>query len=494
VQTLEQHKYMECRWVNLTFSPQAPKHFRLSAWKVHYLWDEADSYFSSSSVTLNEVWELSRYTLQAAVLDTYTDSNTRERRPYEADGIIAASARLLVQRDFLFPRHSHAWVINQPTWPVEWKQLSPFLGWQDYMATGQPDLAVAFTQQMHDRSMIGFLDNSTGLLDTSKMGRHIVDWMPDAAEADETVKRGEFTASNHMSVSNAFCAHGLDLLAQMMTAAGQHDKATDFKLKSYRLKTNMMKKMWNGASFCDGICSEVGGKSLVMSNMFTLAFGLVPQPQLASVWKTVASWGLEQMGAYGAFWYQAALSNSYYAPLYDTPDDGSAILTALTKCDQSSWCSGLRDDNLTTTRESWHAGTYSHVWGASPIVGVVWGIMGIHQTAPGFASFVVKPKLGALSHASITVPTLRGYVNVTASVGALQVQVPCNSLATLCLPRSATDSAQGLSFTASTGLLLDGKHVAAKVSGGHLCASAPVSCGRSGAARVLSALDTAMYI
>merc|ERR1712147_238611 len=109
------------------------------------------------------------------------------------------------------------------------------------------------------------------------------------------------------------------------------------------------------------------------------------------------------------------------------------------------------------TRESWHDGTYSHAWGASPIVGVAWSIMGIHQTAPGFSSFVVKPKLGSLAHASITVPTLRGYINVTASAGALMVQVPCNSFATLCLPRSAFDSARGPTFTASTGLLLDGK-------------------------------------
>ena len=73
------------------------------------------------------------YTPQAASLDTYTDSNTRERRPYEADGIIAATARLLVQRDVLWARHSHAWVIQSPTWPGEWKQITPFLGWQDYM-------------------------------------------------------------------------------------------------------------------------------------------------------------------------------------------------------------------------------------------------------------------------------------------------------------------------------------------------------------------------
>lgn len=35
-------------------------------------------------------------------------------------------------------------------------------------------------------------------------------------------------------------------------------------------------------------------------------------------------------------------------------------------------------------------------------VGVVWGLMGIHQTAPGFSTFIVKPKLGGLEHASIT--------------------------------------------------------------------------------------------
>ena len=58
-----------------------------------------------------------------------------------------------------------------------------------------------------------------------------------------------------------------------------------------------------------------------------------------------------------AYRYQTALSSGYYAPYYNTPDDGTAIFTALTKCDRYSWCSGLRDDNLTMTRESWHQGS-----------------------------------------------------------------------------------------------------------------------------------------
>ena len=228
-----------------------------------------------------------------------------------------------------------------------------------------------------------------------------------------------------------------------------------------------------------------------MTNMFSLAFGIVPPENVGSAWRTVAGWGLEGMGDYGAFWYQAALAGSYYAPHYDTPaaDDGSAILTALTKCDRYSWCSGLRDDNLTMTRESWHDGTYSHEWGTSAIVGTVWGIMGIHQTSPAWATFTAKPKLGGLSHATATVPTLRGYITATATPQSLEINVPCNSAAKLCLPRSHSDTAlrlAGADHTAST-LQLDGGDVESAVEDGHLCTAAPVSCGAAGAARLLTA-------
>ena len=72
---------------------------------------------------LMAVWELNRYTVQAGILDTYTDSNTRERRPYEADGLVEATAHLWLQRDVMWARHSHAYVIQYPTWPVEWVQV-----------------------------------------------------------------------------------------------------------------------------------------------------------------------------------------------------------------------------------------------------------------------------------------------------------------------------------------------------------------------------------
>lgn len=116
---------LDCRFVRLDFSAPAPA-FALSAWQVSYPWVETDSAFSSDNATLDAVYDLCRYTLHAVSLDTYTDSNTRERRVYEADGLIAETGRLL-QRDVLFARHSHSYVFQHPTWPIEWFEMRPEL-------------------------------------------------------------------------------------------------------------------------------------------------------------------------------------------------------------------------------------------------------------------------------------------------------------------------------------------------------------------------------
>jgi len=489
MQILEQHKYMEFRFCRLTFSDAAPT-FTLNAWRASYPWYETDSMFTSSNATLNAVYDLCRYTVFSAALDTYTDSNTRERTPYEADGMIAASGRILVQRDWLFPRHSHAYVLEHPTWPVEWLQITPFLAWQDHMATGQVDLALAFESRLHDNTKISFLENATGVLRTDKMGSHITDWMPDGDESDQTVARGENSASNHLAVCNGWAAAGLDRLAQMMALGGRAASAATYAAESAALAAAMDKLMWNASTglWCDGICSEVGGNTRMMSSMFlTGTFGLTQalhgMEGVDAAWQLVEAWGLEQIGDYGAFFYQMLIGAGYYAPYYEGPDDGTAMMTALTKCDEYSWCSGLRDDNLTMTRESWHDGTYSHGWGSSAIVGVSWGIMGVHELSPGWATFLIKPKLGSLTNATIRVPTIRGYITVNAAPSFVSVDVPCNTAATLCTPRSAADGAAAPSAATHT-LLVNGVEEPGAVftRAGHACVPRALGCGAAGRA------------
>jgi len=156
-QKIEQHQYMLFRYATVVFSkpPPASLKWKLSAWEARAPWVDSDTHFESSNKMMNSVWELSAYTLKAAVMDTYADSNTRERRPYEADGLIAASARMLLQRSaVMWARHSHSWIITFPTWPVEWLQITPFLAQQDYWQTGQTDLFESYVDLLYDNTQV----------------------------------------------------------------------------------------------------------------------------------------------------------------------------------------------------------------------------------------------------------------------------------------------------------------------------------------------------
>jgi hypothetical protein len=114
---------------------------------------------------------------------------------------------------------------------------------------------------------------------------------------------------------------------------------------------------------------NVSNHSSVYSDMYSLWMGLVPAAAVPGVWGHLASNGLEHIGVYGAWSYLMALA------AHDG-DGGEALLTALTKCDNYSWCYELNMFDATMTRESWTGGTMSHIWGASAVVGVVNGLLG----------------------------------------------------------------------------------------------------------------------
>ena len=129
----------------------------------------------------------------------------------------------------MWARHSHAYVIQYPTWPVEWVQISVLLAWMDWWATGSTDLIAAFldeTSQQGNRVKISLYNNTrladadaTGILNCSAQtrngcstrpgaGHHIIDWDPPPSGA-------MFKFSQHLNPNNAFCLRGLKDLAEV---------------------------------------------------------------------------------------------------------------------------------------------------------------------------------------------------------------------------------------------------------------------------------------
>ena len=185
----------------------------------------------------------------------------------------------------------------------------------------------------------------------------------------------------------------------------------------------------------------------------------------------MAAFGLRHIGDYGAFVFTGALARHSF-------DDGSALLDALTKCDEDSWCHEMVAFNATMTTESMgtpHA-TMSHPWGASPVGAIAHGVIGVRQSTAAWSEFVVQPRLATLRFANLTLPTIRGAISVAATPGRLSVDVPCNTRATLCVmpPGDGAEPAR---------LLLDGESVPFVVSGRHICTASAVGC--AAAPRVL---------
>ena len=484
-QTIEQHQYQEWRYLSVVFEGSAPEHWSVSAWRVQAPWVADDSSFDSSSPMLNRVFELARYTLQAGVVDTYTDSNTRERRPYESDGLIAAANRHLLQRNTaMWARHSASWVLTFPTWPVEWSQMTPFLAHQDYMATGQTDLAEAYMDLLFNNTQIQWLNSATGLVNTTKpnarsdifglgAGRHLVGWAPSTGHA--------FAYSDFISTSNMYCARGLELLAELATAAGRTENATRFAGLAAALKRSIVEKMWDPKAerFCDGVCDDpkVAGKHSVYSDMYSLWLGMVPQPARSGVWRHVAQHGMTALGDYGVFVYLSALASD------PAVDGGEAILTALTKCDNFSWCETMKLWDATMTRESLQVSlqhpTMSHAWGTSPVIGAVNGLLGLSQASPGFGTFSVRPRLGGLAFAAAKVPTAHGPVVINATKRSTEVHVPCNTLASLCAIAPPLEEQADVEL-ALDGVVLHAENV--RFEGQHACVDT-LGCGEAGRAR-----------
>jgi len=478
-QVLRQHNYMIFRYLAIEWSDSVPTlNFSVGAWGVKYEYVDGDSSFASDNATLDAVYELARWTLDGGVVDTYTDSNSRERRPYECDGLVAATNRALVQNDAMWARHSHAWVLEVPTWPIEWQQMSALLAWHDYQATGSTDVFETYARRLHQRTQVGEVDG-TGLVNTSR-GRHIVAWDPPPT-------KDMFVNNAHTSVCNSWAVLGLTALAEMAAAAGDPGgNASAYAAEAAGITHAMATTMWDTRNnrYCDGPCADpaVNGHGGVTTNYFTLYAGLVPAEATTAVSRQLAAFGLNRIGDYGSFVFLSALARY-------TDDDGSAVIDALTKCDADSWCHEIRAFNATMTTESLgtpHA-TMSHPWGTAAIGAIAHGVMGVQQTAPAWATFTVKPRLGDhLTTANMTVPTIRGPIVVAARPGWLSVEVPCNTRAKLCVQQQRKDPTGdgGGVDAAAVLLMLDGELVQATSTGRHWCTSEAIGCAT--APRVLS--------
>ncbi|MBC8181431.1 family 78 glycoside hydrolase catalytic domain [candidate division KSB1 bacterium] len=421
---------------------------------VNYPFNDSATQFLSDSKVLNDVWELCKYSIKAtSFCGTYVDGD-RERIPYEADAYINQLCHYNVDREFTMGRYSHEYLIMNPTWPTEWILHSVLMAWADYLYTGNSESMENYYEDLKAKTLIslarddGLISTTTGKLTDdviksihfNKKIRDIVDWPPGSFTKGGTGERDNHVMGDINTVVNAFHYQALFLMSKIAQVLNKVDDAEYFIQRAEKVKHSINEKLFdlNRKIYVDG---EGIDHASLHSNMFPLAFDLVPEEHKESVVKFIKSRGMA-CSVYGSQYLLEAL--------YKAGEDKYA-LWLMTNDSDRSWPHMIYDVGTTITLEAWdwkykNNLDWNHAWGAAPANIIPRYVMGIEPLEPGFGKFQIKPQVGELKNGSIDLATIRGTIHIDFKTDhktffKLNVRIPANTSAIVYLPKLGINNA-----------------------------------------------------
>ncbi|SDC87603.1 family 78 glycoside hydrolase catalytic domain [Nocardioides lianchengensis] len=417
----------------------------LKALALVYPFDQEASSFTSSDENLNQVYQLSKNSIESLNVNFYTDSWTRERTNYEADGYLQQLSSLYLMEDLSLGRYSMNYFKSNRTWPTEWPIFVVLSVYDAWRQTGNTEQVADYYDNLKTKLRPAWLEASTGLVrkTTGSNGSSscndcdIVDW--------PTSQRDGYQFREYNTVINSLYYRATRDMAAMAGILGKDAEAEQFTQQADRLRTQINERLYDaeGGRYDDGM-NAAGAKTghySVHASAFALAFGVPEDDQVARVAEFVDSRGMACSVYCAAFLVKG---------LYDG-GNGQAALDALTDEGTSSWMNMIRL-GAGSTMEAWDPSqksnlTYSHPWAASPAFNVPSGLFGIQPLSNGYGEFQVKPQPGDLASAEITVPTVRGQISAAFEHDRrgrteLSVTVPGNTTATVQVPLPSTVRAE----------------------------------------------------
>jgi alpha-L-rhamnosidase len=449
------------RYAQITGAPTGLTAADLKAEAYVYPFDQSASVFDSSDSSLNQVWALSRNTVEMSNQDLYVDSWERERGVYEADSYLQLMANLYTGGDATLGNYSLNFLLSSRTWPTEWPMYLILAMHDSYETTGDTTALAASYAALQGKLPDQWFDPATGLIHktTGDTGASsctdcdIVDWP--ASERDG------YVFSSYNTVINAISYRAYADMADIATALGRNADASGDTAKANAIKTAVNAEMWDPAkgAYRDGL--DNSGAPIdhyaVQASVFATAFGLADDSQAAQVASYLGTRGMACSVYCAAFMIQA---------LYDgnRPDLAYGMLTST---GTDSWMNMIKA-GAGATMEAWDLSlksntTYSHPWAASPAFDIPQDMFGIRPTSAGYSTFDIKPQPTSVTWAHVTVPTGKGEIGAAFDTAGDRVDagvaVPANTSATVYLPGgSATD----------TSVFMDGRSVDVSYDNGYL--------------------------
>ena len=379
--------------------------------------------FASSDTDLNEVWQLCATSMIENRNDLYMDTPTRERMPYEGDLLTRGRGEVVYSHSYDLLRKTCRYIVRVPGKFTEYKFMPILMAWEEYMETGDAD-ALSEDWALYEREQGLRWFNRDGLIEKNRktpLNDDIIDW-PQPAEIDGF----EFTRVN--TVVNAWQYAALNDLFKAAEVSGRSDDARTFRKLANRLRNALNEQTYDPqiGAYHDGRDTD---HTAIHSTLYSVALGVTEDKDLAATgeWLTKDNrLDTVPVSCNAVAWLLEALYRSH---------QDQAALDVMRSHSQTSWWSMMHRWGATQTMEAWSPDikpntTFSHPWGASPIVVIARWLLGVQLEEAGASSLIIEPHPADLIHVKGTVITVRGPVDVSIDNGdktVLSVTLPGNS-------------------------------------------------------------------
>ena len=442
-QKIENFSMMTYRYVEIIGDISRLHVNRVTGLAYHIPYNTYESYFHSHNGLLNEMYELSCYTIVATSQDIFVDSYSRERRAYEGDAYINQMLSYSMQSNYASARMTLKYLLDNPTWPAEYYLLISKMAVQDYLYTGD----ISFLKERYDTiksKNFDFLYNhdlnltSNGGLPETQIYSYLIDW-------PEEERDNYDTGVLYNTVFNCLHVSTYEELAFIAKALGIDEDVREYTDKAEKLKSSLIRNMYNQelGAFSDGLYKS-GNKSSHYSQhatAYALYCGIFDNEDMKQKMATYLGSQIK-MSVYGAYF----LINGLYQNRCDK-EAFNLLTVSPTEDNYRSWQYIIEDLGATICPEAWSEQskgnlTLSHPWSGTPGVAIVNGVFGIRPTSPAFSTFDIVIQPGDLKTAELITPCIKGKISVSFDLNnnTLQVNIPHNTKAKLYLPDSFSNS------------------------------------------------------
>jgi alpha-L-rhamnosidase len=369
--------------------------------------------FSCSNERLNEIWDISVYTLHLNTREFFLDGIKRDRWVWSGDAYQSflmnyyiffdsdVTCRTLIALRGKDPVETH---INQiMDYSFYW-----FMGIYDYyMYSG--DLEFVRKSYPKMTSLMEFCLNRTnnnGMMEGLSGDWVFVDWA-------DMEKDGE------LCFEQLLLCRSLEIMSMFSEALKEHNKAKEFSDKCLELKNKVFEFFWDeskGALLHSRFNGQIRDRITQYPNVFALLFGYLDETQTKTIKANVLlNENVQKIKTpYMKFYELAALCEI---------DEHEQVIKKIL-----DYWGGMLDLGATTFWEEYDpsqsgADLYAmydrpfgkslcHAWGASPIYLFGRYYLGVKPLSPCYETYVVEPKLGGLKWVEGVVPTANGNIEV----------------------------------------------------------------------------------